>query len=83
MTTDFSAFTYTEITAWALLVAIVLMYPRDTMMLFGYLGLKISLVCLNCFLLIQAWRIHRQLCSDLAKMGLPKPAFHFTPIWDR
>ena len=83
MTTDFDFFYYTEITAWCIIIAVVLVYPKDILMLFGYIGLKAALICLNCFLIIQAWRIHKQLCSDLAKMGLPKPAFHFTPIWDR
>ena len=80
---DFDILTYAEMSVWSILIAIVFIYPKDILMLLGYIGLKIVLIGLNCFLMVQAWRLHRQLCSDLAKMGLPKPAFHFIPIWDR
>jgi hypothetical protein len=83
MTMDFDAINNAQLVSWFVLAAFVVMYPKDAMMLPVYVLLRVGLVVLNCFLMLQAWRIHRQIRADFAKLGLPPPAFHFTPIWDR
>lgn len=80
---DFDASSNAQMASWVVLVAFVAFYPKDAMMLPVYVVLRVGLVALNCFLMLQAWRIHRQIRADFVKLGLPPPAFHFIPIWDR
>lgn len=68
-----------------LAVAILLLFidPDELLALGAYFGKLIQIWCLNYFLMAKAYFIHRQICSDLRKLGLPVPPFRFTPIWQR
>lgn len=68
------------------LVAILgfyLVLPVDFYLFVETCLITLRLVVLNYYLMFQAWRLHRLICKDLARIGMAKPAFKFTPIWER
>jgi hypothetical protein len=70
----------------AILVIILVFYlvlPVDFYLLVETCSLSVKMLVLNYYLMFQAWRIHRLICRDLARIGMAKPAFKFTPLWER
>jgi hypothetical protein len=72
-----------QITCYAVLTALVILYPKDCLLAPAYLGILLKLVLVNYWMMFQAWQMHRRLAADFAKIGLPMPAFKFIPIWER
>lgn len=70
----------------AVLVAILAFYlvlPTDFYLFVEGSIISAKLVVLNYYLMFQAWRIYRLICQDMVRIGMPKPAFKFTPLWER
>ena len=68
------------------LVAILAFYivlPADSYLFVELCIIRLKELVLNYYLLFQAWRFYRANCKDLARLGWPKPAFKFTPLWER
>lgn len=74
---------YSQAITYAVLIGLVALYPQDCLNSVALVLLRIRVVLLNYFLMFRAWLMYRQICRDLASIGLPKPAFKFTPLWDR
>lgn len=74
---------YPQVVAYAVLIGLVALYPRDCLNLVSLVLLRAKVLCLNYFLMFKAWLMYRQICRDFANMGLPKPAFKFKPLWER
>lgn len=74
---------YSQAVAYAVLVGLVALYPRDCLNLVSLILLRVRMLSLNYFLMFRAWLMYRQICRDFASIGLPKPAFKFTPLWER
>lgn len=67
----------------AAILAFYLVLPEDFYLLVENCIITLKLVVLNYYLMFQAWRMHRLICKDLARIGMAKPVFKFTPIWER
>lgn len=65
------------------ILAFYLVLPADFYLLTETGIITLKLVVLNYYLMFQAWWLHRLICKDLARIGMAKPAFKFTPIWER
>jgi hypothetical protein len=65
------------------LVALFALFPEDFALAVAYATSYAKDLTLNYVLMFRAWRLHRQTVRDFASIGLPPPAFHFTPIWKR
>lgn len=74
---------FSQAITYAVLVALVVLYPQDFFNLVSWVLLSTRALLLNYFLMFKAWLMYRQICRDFASIGLPKPAFKFTPTWDR
>lgn len=61
----------------------IVLYPQDSFNLALAIPLSVKTFCFNYFLMFRAWLLYRQLCRDFDSMGLPRPAFKFTPLWER
>lgn len=65
------------------ILAFYLLLPTDFYLFVETCILSVKVVVLNYYLMFQAWRMYRLICRDMARIGMPKPAFKFTPIWER
>lgn len=74
---------YLQATSYTVLLALFILFPKDCVLLLASALLWSRAVTLNYLLMLKAWWIYRQISKDLAKLGLPVPAFKFTPIWKR
>jgi hypothetical protein len=80
---DFESLIYLQVTSYVVLVGLFVLFPKDCILLLAMVPLWIKAVVLNYSLMLKAWMVHRQISKDFASMGLPPPAFKFTPIWKR
>ena len=80
---DFEGFSYYQFTFCVILVAIFALFPGDFALAVYHVPICVKILFLNYLLMFRAWRLHRQLAKDFASIGLPVPAFKFTPIWKR
>jgi hypothetical protein len=74
---------YSQAVTYGVLVGLVALYPQDCLNLVALVSLRVRALLLNYFLMFRAWLMYRQICRDFASIGLPKPAFKFTPLWER
>jgi len=65
------------------MIAFALLYPKDSVNIIEYARLWLKLIFLNYYMKYKAWIMYRRICSDLVKMGMPKPPFIFVPLWQR
>jgi hypothetical protein len=66
-----------------LLVAIYAFYPNESYFYAEKTILQIKVVVLNYYMMAYAFLMYRKISAEARKMGMPTPAFHFTPIWRR
>ena len=79
----FEGFDYYQFTFCVILVATFALFPGDFALTVHYAPVCVKILFLNYSLMFRAWRLHRQLAKDFASIGLPVPAFKFTPVWKR
>lgn len=65
------------------IVTFVVLFPLDTDLGIEYIRIWTISRILNYYLMFRAWMMYRQLKADMAKLGVPMPAFKFVPIWER
>lgn len=70
-------------TACLIVVGAYLLYPDESYFYTEKTILQIKVVALNYYLMAQAFLMHRKISAEARKMGMPIPAFRFTPIWRR
>ena len=64
-------------------VGAYLLYPDESYFYAEKTILQVKLVLLNYYLMAQAFLMYRKVSGEARKMGMPIPAFRFTPIWRR
>jgi hypothetical protein len=80
---DFEEFNYYQFTFCIAMVATFVVFPEDFALAVLYAPICVKTLILNYVLMFRAWRLYRRLAKDFASIGLPVPAFKFTPIWKR
>lgn len=70
---------------WLFLFLLILfaLFPEDCITAAGIAKMWLLSRVLNYYLMFRAWLMYRQICGDMAKLGLPPPPFKFVPIWQR
>lgn len=71
------------VTACLIVVSIYLLYPDESYFYTEKTILQVKVVALNYYLMVQAFLMHWKISAEARKMGMPTPAFRFTPIWRR
>jgi hypothetical protein len=79
----FESFDSYQFTFCIILVATFALFPGDFALAVAGVLVAVNTLFLNYLLMFRAWRLHRQSAKDFASIGLPVPAFKFTPIWKR
>ena len=79
----FESFDSYQFTFCIILVATFALFPGDFALAVAGVLVAVNTLFLNYSLMFRAWRLHRQSAKDFASIGLPVPAFEFTPIWKR
>jgi hypothetical protein len=74
---------YTPCLISLLLVAAYLFCPDEFYFYAEKTILQIKVVALNYYLMASAFLMHRKISAEARRMGMPTPAFRFTPIWRR
>ena len=80
---DFEQFNYYQFTFCFASVLAFVLFPEDFALFVFFVPACLNVLFLNYILMFRAWRLHRRLRKDFASIGLPVPAFKFTPIWKR
>lgn len=65
------------------IAAFIALFPVDSQNAVALAALWVKVLILNYYLMFRAYLMYRQMKSDLAKIGVPFPAFKFVPIWER
>ena len=72
-------------TVWLLscVLLIYALWPQEAYVATEYWYKQIQILVLNYYLMIKAYLIYRRIAFEMGKIGLPRPPFRFTPIWQR
>ena len=69
---------------YALLAALILCFPEQTVILFAIIGARIEEYCVNLRLKFKAWVFWRKMRKFCREKGLRDPGpFRYTDLWDR
>jgi hypothetical protein len=72
-----------HIYVYLFLAALVVLFPKDALLLPRWIEAQVKLHCTNARMWWGAWTIHRKMKKEFGALGWPVPPFKFIPIWDR
>lgn len=73
----------THLYIYAFLAALVILFPKDALLLPAWVGAQVKLHYVNAKMFWFAWAAHRKLKKEFGALGWPVPPFRFIPIWNR
>ena len=65
------------------IVGLYILFPDESYFYAEKTILQAKVVFMNYYLMAQAFVMYRKISAEARKMGMPTPAFRFTPIWRR
>lgn len=69
--------------ACLVIVGVYILFPEESYFYAERTILQVKVVAMNYYLMAQAFVMYRKISAEARKMGMPTPAFRFTPIWRR